>query len=402
MSTILGASNYDDALCYLDEVLIWGETWDVFMRRLRRVLDRVRSSGLALGAAKCKVGVEEVSYLGCTIKHGMVRISEQRVTQIRGIERTTNVRGLRSALGAFGYVQRWIPGLAELARPLYDAITDKPYARLQWSEMMDDAFEVIKNMIADAVALSLPRMEKRFTLVTDCSMYSAGAMLAQEDDRAQGRLKTVAFFHHALSKSEQKFSATERELLAVVLGVKKYRVYLGKGFDLITDHAALKWLNSLDLETESGRRGRWLDYLQQFDMTVTHKKGKSADMRIADFLSRVTCSGEVRDQASPEKILIASTLGTEIDMVLVSKEKILEEQNRCEVIRKVKEAIVAKIDMNPGGVEADSWRKPSFSGDVRIKEMWRMRDRLIVDSDGILRLQFNGGSEQRPSRLESK
>ena len=395
MSTILGASNYEDALCYLDDVLIWGETWDVFVKRLRRVLDRIRSSGLALGAGKCKVGVEEVSYLGCTIKHGMVRISEQRVTQIRGIERPANVRGLRSALGAFGYVQRWIPGLAQLARPLYDAITDKPYARLQWSEKMDDAFEVIKNMIADAVALSLPRMEKRFTLVTDCSMYAAGAMLAQEDERAQGRLKPVAFFHHALSKAEQKFSATERELLAVVLGVKKYRVYLGKGFDLITDHAALKWLNSLDLETESGRRGRWLDYLQQFDMTVTHKKGKSPDMRIADFLSRVTCSGEVRDQAKPEKILIASTLGTEVDMVLVSKEKILVEQNKCGVISKVKEAIMTKIDMNPGGVDADSWRKPSFSGDVRTKELWRMRDRLIVDSDGILRLQFNGGKRTK-------
>ena len=395
MSTILGASNYEDALCYLDDILIWGETWEVFTRRLRKVLDRIRASGLALGAKKCKVGMEEVSYLGCSIKHGMVRISEQRVAQLRGIERPKNVRGLRSALGAFGYVQRWIPGLAELARPLYDAITDKPYARLKWSEVMDEAFVVIKNMIADAVALSLPRMDKRFTLVTDCSLYAAGAMLAQEDELAPGRLKPVAFFHHALSKAEQKYSATERELLAIVLGVKKYRVYLGKGFELITDHAALKWLNSLDLETESGRRGRWLDYLQQFDMTVTHKKGKSADMRIADFLSRVTCSGEVQNPDSQATILIASSLDPRDEMVLVSKEEILEEQQKCVVIRSVKEAIVAKIDINPGGVEAGSWRRPSLSEDPRVKEMWRMRDRLMVDAEGVLRLQFNGGKRTK-------
>ena len=59
-----------------------------------------------------------MSYLGCTIKDGMVKISEQRVAQIRQIKRPENVRGLRSAIGAFSYVQRWIPGLAEMAKPL--------------------------------------------------------------------------------------------------------------------------------------------------------------------------------------------------------------------------------------------------------------------------------------------
>lgn len=393
MSTLLGATNFEDALCYLDDVLVWGETWEVFMRRLRKVMDRVRSSGLALGAGKCKIGVEEVSYLGCSIKHGMVRISEQRVEQIRAIDRPENVRGLRSALGAFSYVQRWIPGLAELAKPLFNAITDKPYARLKWSEEMEKAFQAIKNMIADSVSLSLPHMDKKFTLVTDCSKYAAGAMLAQEDGRMHGNLKPVAFFHHTLSKPEQNFSATERELLAVVLGVKKYRVYLGRGFNLITDHQALRWLKSLDPENETGRRGRWLDFLQQFDMTITHKRGKSSEMSIADFLSRVKCSGEVKgNESEPVEMISAALEGNESsETVMVSKEDILVEQRKCSVIQQVKKAIVEKTDINPGGSEAESWRKPSLSEDSRVKELWRMRDRLIIDADGVLRLQFNGG-----------
>ena len=402
MSTILGASNFEDALCYLDDVLIWGETWDVFMKRLRKVLDKIRSAGLALGPKKCKVGVQEVSYLGYTIKEGMVKISEQRVAQIRQIERPRNVRELRSALGAFAYVQRWIPGLAEIAKPLYNGLSDKPYARLDWTSEMDEGFETIKQMVADAVALSLPHMEKRFTLVTDCSKEAAGAMLSQVDERNSGKLKPVAFFHHTLSKSEQNFSATERELLAIVIGVKKFRVYLGKGFDLITDHQALQWLKSLDPDNETGRRGRWLDFLQQFDMTVTPKRGKSPEMRIADFLSRVRCNGEVKDVLGCEGEILALTGDNESEGILISKKEILEAQARCPVIQPVKQAITKRIDLNPGNADADSWRIPSFTDNPGVKELWKMKDRLILDGEGLLRLKFNGGKRTKAHPFGTK
>ena len=99
-------------------------------------------------------------------------------------------------------------------------------------------------------------------------------MLAQKCMEAPDTLKPVAFYHHALSKAEQGYSATEKELLAMVKAVVKFRVYLGKQFNLITDHQALSWLRSLEPENETGRRGRWLDLIQQFDMKVK-RKGKA-------------------------------------------------------------------------------------------------------------------------------
>ena len=114
------------------------------------------------------------------IKQGMVATKEQRVQQLRGIARPTTVQDLHKALGAFAYVQRCLPGLAEVYKSLYNATTGKPYSRLVWTEQMITDFEKIKQMISDAVSLSLPDMEKRFTLVTDCSNIAAGAMLAQE------------------------------------------------------------------------------------------------------------------------------------------------------------------------------------------------------------------------------
>ncbi|XP_064086140.1 uncharacterized protein LOC135201192 [Macrobrachium nipponense] len=125
MATILSDCNYTDALCYLDDILVWGSTWKEHIARLRNVLSRIRDAGLALAPNKCKFGVREVEYLGSVVGDGMLRISEQRVHQLRDLPRPLTVRQLRQAIGAFSYVQKWIPGMSQTAKPLckyYDYI----------------------------------------------------------------------------------------------------------------------------------------------------------------------------------------------------------------------------------------------------------------------------------------
>jgi len=403
MSAVLGSSNFVEALCYLDDILIWGETWEVHLQRVKGILIKINKAGLALSAQKCLFGSTHVDYLGCTIGEGMLRISEQRVEQLRKIERPGNVKALRSALGAFAYVQRWIPGLSELAKPLYDATTGKPYSRLKWTERMQVAFEEIKQRIATATALSIPNMRRKFVLVTDCSNIAAGAMLAQEADDGSKQLLPCAFFHHALSKSESKYSATEKELLAIVLAVKKFRVYLGKGFKLITDHQALRWLKSLNPENETGRRGRWLDLLQQFDMEVIAKGGKSPEMRIADFLSRVTLSGHCEvEPTRPAVFMALEGDNNELDPQLVDITEILKCQSEDTRISMVKSALQQGNDLNIGGSDCNNWRSPSPADDDELQRLWSMRDRLRIDSHGVLRLKFNGGRRTSEHPFGSK
>ena len=144
----------------------------------------------------------------------------------------------------------------------------------------------------------------------------------------------------------------------------------------MTDHQALRWLQSLDPENETGRRGRWLDFLQQFDMTIIPKRGKSPEMRIAaDYLSRVQCSGGEDMVEKGQITVVASDNDEGRETMLVDKAELFEEQRKCVIIQKVREAIVAGIDINPGGSEADSWRKPSLSENPKVKELWRMRER---------------------------
>jgi hypothetical protein len=395
MSAILGNSNFVEALCYLDDILVWGETWEIHIQRLKRVLIKIEKSGLALSANKCEFGSTHVNYLGYRIGEGMIRISEQRVEQLRRIAKPKSVRELRSALGAFSYVQRWLPGLSELAKPLYEATAGKAYSRLKWSQDMSIAFEEIKKQIADATALAIPDMDKEFVLVTDCSNIAAGALLAQEAANGSQQLNPCAYFHHALSACETSYSATEKELLAIVLAVKKYRVYLGKKFKLITDHQALKWLKSLDPENETGRRGRWLDLLQQFDMEVIPKRGRSPEMRIADFLSRVTLTGLCTQERSVGKVMVVQDRQDCDEDQKINLDELITHQNNDEIIKAVKQALSTRDALNPGGSGSENWRLPSISADVQFQKLWALKERLIVDETGLLRLRFNGGRRTR-------
>ena len=227
--------------------------------------------------------MKTVEYLGAVISNGRISMSEARVQHLKDLPVPRDVHELRRALGSFAYVQRWIPGVADTARPLYDALSKDGRQKLQWSDAMTEAFNKLKQQVSEAVALHVPDFGKPFTLVTDASDVGTGAMLANKDGP---HLKPVAFFHHALSQHEKNYSTTEKELLAVVLAVKRFRVYLSNApFELITDHRALRWLNSLDPFDEQGRRGRWIDFLQQFQIRPIHRAGKHPDMTMADYLS---------------------------------------------------------------------------------------------------------------------
>ena len=292
MSVVLGDSQYTDALCYLDDILVWGRDWREHYTRLERVLGRIRAAGMLLAPSKCVFATRKVEYLGHVIEGGCVRIHEDRVTQLRNLPQPRDVHELRRALGGFAYVQRWLPGMAEIATPLYAALDKDKRKKLVWDAAMVTAFEALKQQVANAVALTLPNFNQKFVLVTDASDTGVGAMLANRSNSGgEAKLAPIAFFHHALSPEQSRYSTTEKELLAVVLDVRKFRVYLGRPFDLITDRRALRWLNTLDPHDQNGRRGRWIELLQQYEINPIHKAGKSPELSMADYLSRVGANG---------------------------------------------------------------------------------------------------------------
>ena len=114
----------------------------------------------------------------------------------------------------------------------------------------------------------------------DACGYGIGAVLSQEVDNTE---KNIAYASRILSKSEQNYSITEKECLALVWAVKKLCTMIwGAPITVITDHQALCWL--MKKKDLAGRLARWSLTLQEYDITIKYRSGKHHDN--ADCLSR--------------------------------------------------------------------------------------------------------------------
>lgn len=82
----------------------------------------------------------------------------------------------------------------------------------------------------------------------------------------------IVFASRLLNDAERKYSTTEKECLALVWAVLKYKPYLeGYHYPAITDHFALSRLRKLD--SLSGRLACWVIELQQYDFKIKYRKG---------------------------------------------------------------------------------------------------------------------------------
>jgi hypothetical protein len=102
----------------------------------------------------------------------------------------------------------------------------------------------------------------------------------------EGDLKhPISFARRKLSESEHNKNTTEREGLAMVYALHKFRNYLlGKHFKMFTDHSSLKYI--VNKTMLGGRICRWILLFQEFDFEVIVKLGK---LNVGpDHLSRVT------------------------------------------------------------------------------------------------------------------
>ncbi|KAL0155309.1 hypothetical protein M9458_049572, partial [Cirrhinus mrigala] len=270
------------AAAYLDDVIIFSDTFKDHLQHLEETLGRIQRAGLTLNMRKCRWAQKETSYLGYILGNGQIKPQVSKVEAIQRSPRPTTKKEVRSFLGLIGWYRRFIPDFATLATPLTELLTKAVKTPLPWTDECDTAFRNLKNRLCTRSVLQSPDFSQRFLVQVDASATGLGAVLAQG---STGEERPVVFLSRKLLPREQRYSTIEKECLAIKWALESFRYYLlGREFDLETDHRALSWINTM--KDHNARVTRWYLSLQPFQFQVRHIPGKMNV--VADYLSRVT------------------------------------------------------------------------------------------------------------------
>jgi len=219
-------------LVFFDDILIYSKSWEDHLYHLTCVFDILRTNHLFVRMDKCSFGQQRVNYLGHFIEQNGVAVDPAKIQAMLAWPRPSNIKALRGFLGLTGYYRKFIQHYGTIARPLTQLLKKDAFG---WNEEASDSFDRLKEAMTKAPVLALPDFSKTFVIECDASGCGIGAVVMQ--DR-----RPIAYFSQALHGRNLKLSTYEKEMLALVTSIQRWRPYLlGQRFVVRTDHRSLKY-----------------------------------------------------------------------------------------------------------------------------------------------------------------
>ena len=263
---------------YMDDIVVFSKTPQEHEQHLQIVLHRLETFGFKLNKKKCQYHQSEIDYLGLRISNGSMQPIVEKIKAVTEIRVPTSRTEIQSFLGLVNFYRDFCPDLAETSIPLYE-LTHKNKT-FEWNNKHQEAFDKVKQLITNAPLLKIPALSKPFIIATDASAVALGAVLSQGYN---GKEHPISFASRVLTEAEKNYSVIEKELLAIVFAIKKFRCYVyGHRFTIFCDHNPLQFIATMKDPTK--RIARWLMWLQDYDFKVVYRPGKQNTN--ADCLSR--------------------------------------------------------------------------------------------------------------------
>ena len=147
MERVLKGHIGNRCLVYLDDIVIYGRTFQETLDNLDEVLTRLQSAGLQCKPAKCSLFRRELMYLGFIISGKSIRPDPSKISAVKKWPVPCNINDVRSFLGFANYHRRFIQDFARIANPLTQ-LTRKN-RQFVWSTECQQAFESLKNLPSD-------------------------------------------------------------------------------------------------------------------------------------------------------------------------------------------------------------------------------------------------------------
>lgn len=289
MELVLRGLRWEKCLCYLDDIIVFGSSFEQAVENLKIVFDKLRSANLTLKPSKCDLFQRKVSFLGHVVTAQGIQCDPDKISSIESWPVPCNATEVRSFLGLAGYYRRFIPDFSTIASPL--TYLTRKRIKFLWTPIHQTAFDKLKELLISAPILAYPDNQSEFILDTDASNTGIGAVLSQIQN---GEDRVVAYASRTLNKHQVKYCTTYKELLAVITFIRQYRHFLwGRHFTVRTDHASLVWLKNF--KNPEGMLARWLSILETYDFSIVHRPGRlhcnadSLSRRPASYCKRHDC-----------------------------------------------------------------------------------------------------------------
>jgi hypothetical protein len=274
MNSVLAPFLRKFVLVFIDDILIYSASWADHLKHLRMVFEKLREHQFYLKRSKCAFGKTELLYLGHIISQDGVSTDPSKTDAMKKWPTPTSVTELRGFLGLTGYYRRFVKHYGIIAKPLTNLLKHKAF---HWSPEADAAFQQLKQAMCDTPVLALPNFEELFVVETDACMNGIGAVLMQ-------RNRPIAYLSKALSEKNQLLSIYDKDFLALLMTVERWRQYLQRAeFVIRTDHKALSFLTEQVLQSDLQKKA--MARLMGLQYKIFYKQGK--ENIAVDALSRV-------------------------------------------------------------------------------------------------------------------
>jgi hypothetical protein len=178
---------------------------------------------------------------------------------------TQNVLDIRSFLSLAGYYRRFIEGFSKISKPMTELF--EKGKTFDWTARREASFQELNKRLTTAPVLTMPDMEKPFSIYCDTSGQGIGCVLMQDGH-------VVAYASRQLRKHEEKYLTHNLELVAIVHALNIWRQYIiGKICEVYSYRKSLQYIfihPDLNL-----RQKRWLELIKDYDLGINYHLSKA-------------------------------------------------------------------------------------------------------------------------------
>ncbi len=353
----------------VDDILIYGSSYEQLLERLEQVLTRCRQHSITLSKKKAEVD-QKVKFAGYIVSQQGVEPDPEKTEGVRDFPRPENVTKLRGFLGLANQLGQFILDLAHVTQLFRQLLRgDVEYV---WLDEHEQAFKASKDALTSKVIMKHFNPRKRTELLTDASRLK-GIALIQRDE--EDKISLIRCGSRGLTPTEFRYATIELECLGIVWAIHKCKFYLQgmDNFHVITDHRPLIGIikkKQLD-EVHNPRLQRLLEKVSWYNFEITWTPGKTH--MIADALSRAPVFSPAENDIE-ETIITAVT--TNQDPKILELDELAKADDEYQTILKMVQdgnSPDKLSDTHPAKLYASVWHEISI-----MDNLMTLGDRIIV------------------------